>query len=239
MNEPSSLKTEFEWAIYADATFAGLSILIPIPGLDWAFEHYFRTRMPRAIARHRGQALQPEVIKALNQRPSQGWLKGCLTLAVQAIIWLIKRISRKILYFLTVKEATDMVSYYWHQAFLFDMMLAKNQLAQEETALLARQAMDDVLQTVTISPLLQLAQQITGGTRHIFRTLRRARRGHEDAEIEAARSEMKQTWTDFAEYFALLAEQYDRAYEIAATTTEEANAGKVEAKSTGDGKEIG
>ena len=207
--------TEFDWAIYADATFAGLSVLIPIPLLDLAFEHFFRTRMPRAIAKHRGHELEPAVVRTLNQRsnPGSGWLKGCLTLSLQAIIWLIKRISRKILYFLTVKEATDMISHYWHQAFLIDYTLLKDHLAREETAHLGRAAMEEVLNTVTTSPLLQLAQRITASTHHILRTLRKARRGDEDDLIEEKKSQMQQNWTDFADYFIIVAEQYDQAYQ--------------------------
>lgn len=205
--------TEFDWSLYADATFAGLSILIPIPVVDWLFEQYFRARMPRAIAKRRDQTLEPAVVKTLNRRFEAGCLRGCLTVSWKALIWLIKRISRKILYFLTVKEATDMISYYWHQAFLMDYMLVKGHLAQEATALPAREAMDATLATVTISPLLQLAKRVTAGTRHILQTLRRARQGDEDDLIEEKRGQMQQDWTDFADYLAMLAAQYDRAYQ--------------------------
>lgn len=50
-------QTAFEWPIYADATFAGLAVLFPIPLLDWALEEYFRRRMPRTIARYRHHTL--------------------------------------------------------------------------------------------------------------------------------------------------------------------------------------
>lgn len=43
--------TQFDWQIYADTTFAGLSLLILIPLLDVAFEWFFRRRMAHTIAR--------------------------------------------------------------------------------------------------------------------------------------------------------------------------------------------
>ena len=39
---PPQPNTTFDWLIYADATFAGLSVLIPIPIIDWIFENIFR-----------------------------------------------------------------------------------------------------------------------------------------------------------------------------------------------------
>jgi len=203
---------DFDWATYADATLAGLSVLIPIPLLDLAFEYYFRTRMPRAIAKRHKQELQPTVVQTLNRKQGEGFWKGCLTITVQGLISLIKRISRKILYFLTVKEATDMVSRYWHQAFLLNRATQQGHLDNLETAQQARAAIDEILETITTSPLAQLAQNITEGTRHIFRSLRQARQGTEDDSIEAKRAQMQQHWADFAPYFDSLAVQYDQVY---------------------------
>jgi hypothetical protein len=39
-------QSEFTWAIYGDATLAGLSALLPIPILDDVIEQRFRRRMP-------------------------------------------------------------------------------------------------------------------------------------------------------------------------------------------------
>ncbi|HMR66443.1 MAG TPA: hypothetical protein PKE64_20720, partial [Anaerolineae bacterium] len=53
----SPVATDFDWGVYADATMAGLAVLVPIPILDWLLEEIFRRRMPQAIARQRGQRL--------------------------------------------------------------------------------------------------------------------------------------------------------------------------------------
>jgi len=210
-------QTEFDWAIYANATFAGLAVLIPIPIIDWLFEEFFRRRIPGAIARRRDYDLSPAVIGILNKYQSEGCLKSLLLLPVKVTIDLLKRISRKILYFLTIKEATDKVSHYWHQAFLVDYALLAHHLHDEETTVIARRAITEVLDTITTSPLRQLSQRVTTGSRHILRTLlQKVRRGTEDDMddmIEEKKSQMVEDWGNFAEYFQALAGQYERAYQ--------------------------
>src|SRR3712207_1635145 len=105
-------RTNFDWARYADATLAGLSVLIPIPFLDTAFERFFRRRMPTAIARSRGRVL-PSPIEAELRPTSRNVLRACLTLPLTVTVGLVQRLSRKLLYFLTIKAATDALSQYW------------------------------------------------------------------------------------------------------------------------------
>ncbi len=72
--------------------------------------------------------------------------------------------------------------------------------------------MDEVLRETTTSPLLQLARQVTAGTHHILKTLRRVRRGREDEVVEQKRSQMIQQWAQFDDYLAALAVLYDQTY---------------------------
>src|SRR5918997_6943650 len=109
MHTPSQSDTAFDWAIYADATFAGLSVLIPIPLLDWVFEQFFRRRMLPTIAQRQGRQLPPAVRAQLN-RSSGSCLSTCLTAPLVATFWLLKSVSRKLLYFLTIKDATDQLA---------------------------------------------------------------------------------------------------------------------------------
>ena len=209
-------QTEFDWAIYADATFAGLAVLIPIPIVDWLFETFFRRRMPKTIATRREQLLEPSILKQLNRTTFDGCLKTALVLPISFSVWLIKRISRKILYFLTIKEASDMVSYYWHRAFLLDYALLSGHLRHLDSTVRAHQAINTVLKTITVSPLLQLAQQITAGTSHILRTLLQVRQGDEDDMVQAKKAQMDQSWSRFEAYFKEIAARYDQAYAQAA-----------------------
>jgi hypothetical protein len=204
------LRTGFEWSMYADATLAGLSVLIPIPFLDNVFETFFRRRMPTGIARSRGRVL-PNVIQAELSRTTGSWLRTCLTLPLTLTIGLVQRLSRKLLYFLTIKEAADKLSYYWHQAFLLDYMLAAGHVETAASAQVARQAMEQVLAT-TSSPLTQLAHQIIARSHHIWRTVRRARRGGEDEVIQQTKAQLEQRWGEFAEYFQAVAARYEQRY---------------------------
>jgi len=209
--------TAFDWAVYGNATLAGLSILIPIPFLDSAFEWFFsRQIMPTLIVRRGYKPSLPALSEF--ERDGDPWYTGCLLWPVSLSWSIIKRFSKKILYFLTVKEATDKLSYYWHRAFLLDYILALGHLDDPNAASLARLALAHTLNSAGISPLTQLARQIAAAPGHIFRSLRRARRGKVDAELQAKRSLIAQTWDSFAGYLDDLAARYDRAYATALAT---------------------
>ena len=159
---------KFEWAIYVDATLAGLAILIPLPLVDVLFEWIFKRRMPQAIAKRNGRTLTPETVRQLNR--GQFSCLGCLLWPLELVWLLLKRTYRTILYFLTVKEATDKLSYYWHRAYLLDKMMERGDLDNLESAALAAQALHQVLESITTSPLTQLAQEVIGNVRHILRS---------------------------------------------------------------------
>ena len=204
-------RTTFDWGVYANATFAGLSALIPLPFLDSLFEWFFRQRMVRAIARRRGLSLAPVVVYEIN-RSDESWLQSCALLPVTLTFQLVKRLSKKLLYFMTIKEATDKLSYYWHRAFLLDYMLLERHLDELASAQVARRALEQTLRTTTTSPLLQLAQQTARGTRHVLPSLRRARVGNEDEVIQQKKTLMAQAWENFGDYLEALAGRYDQAY---------------------------
>jgi hypothetical protein len=209
---PSPAAAQFHWSLYADATLAGLSVLVPIPFLDSAFEWFFKRRVPGAIVRWRGRRLDPAVLAELN-REKGGWLETCLMLPITLTWGLIKRLSKKVLYFLTIKEATDHLSYQWHRAFLIDYALQHGHLEARDSAEVARLAMEYALATATTSPLEGLAQRLIPHTRHVTRTLRKARKGEEDEVLGEKRAMMARAWAEFGEYLADVAYRYDRAYQ--------------------------
>jgi len=137
-------------------------------------------------------------------------------MAPRLIVDLLKRLSRKIFYFLTIKEATDQLSLYWHRAFLLDYMMAVGYLTETSVNPAAIQALEAVVSQPDISPLNQLSAQIVGSVRHIFRTLRQVRRGQEDEVVAETRSLMRGTWGDFTPYWQDLAAEFDQQVEIIA-----------------------
>lgn len=153
---PGQPNTAFDWAMYSDATLAGLAVLTPIPVLDWLLEEFFRRRIPAAVARNRGIYLHPSVSRILNHS-KEDCLTSCLMLPVRGAWNLAKSLSRKLFYVLSVKEASDKVSLYWHQAYLFDYMLASGHLESEASAEAARQAMEVAIRQAPVSPLNRLA----------------------------------------------------------------------------------
>lgn len=206
--------TSFEWPIYADGTLAGLSVLLPIPLLDWFLEEQFRRRMPASIARSRGQKLPAPVIRALNAS-DRGCLVSGLLFVLKLPLELLKRVSQKILYFLTIKAATDQVSYYWQRAFLLDYALRAGHLANAEAATRARRAMEQVLDA-TSSPLTALARQIIKSVRDLVPVLRRGRRGQDAQVLEQEQATMRQQWGAYEGMLRSLAAQYNQAYQQAA-----------------------
>ena len=206
---PEARTTDFDWSRYADATLAGLSVLIPIPFVDDAFEGYFRKRIPGAVARSRGRTLSGEV-RAVIEEEDAG-RGGCAALPARLVVGLFKRLSRKLLYFLTVKQATDRLSYYWYRAFLMDHMLASGHLESPESARVAHQAMEELLAS-TAGPLPRLAQQMVAQMHNVWPALRQARRGEEPDEVRQTRNLLERRWNEFAEHLGDVAARYDQAY---------------------------
>lgn len=203
---------KFEWPIYVDATLAGLAILIPIPLLDLLFEWIFKRRMPQAIAKRNGRSLAPEIVSQLNR--SQFSCMGCLLWPVQLVWLLLKRTYRTILYFLTIKDATDNLSYYWHRAYLLDLMMKRGDLDNRTDAPLAAEALQQVLDSLTTSPLTQLAQQVVANVRHILRSSWRwLRRKQEDEMMANTRTKMANAWRDLSGYFDEVAVRYEQQLE--------------------------
>lgn len=204
--------TVFDWPLYADATFAGLACLTPVIFVDSLLEWFFRERQPTSIAQHRNSPLAVEVVRELNYE-SLNWVWGCVFFPLWLGVQLLKRFSKKILYFLTIKEATDKLSTYWHRAFLLDYALQCGHLTNVASARRVRLALAQVLRTHTTSPIEQLAREVVRQGTNIAGSLRRVRRGEgEDATIQAKKSLMNAAWANLAQYWGEVAERYLAAY---------------------------
>lgn len=164
--------------------------------------------MIHTIAKRNGRELSPEIMGIINQR--QGCFPGCFLWPVTLGLEFVKRLYRTVLYFLTIKSATDQLSYYWHRAFLLDYMLRRGDLDNAAKAKIASAALQTLLKTTTTSPLFQLANKISAGVNHIFRTLWQFLRRHrEDEVVVNTRKEMEESWGKFSDYLIELAARYD------------------------------
>lgn len=205
-------KQAFDWAIYANATFAGLAVLVPIPLIDFLLESYFKRQMLPTIAKRRKVLIPAEALQVMLAWGC-AW-QGCLLWPLVVIFWFLKRLSTKILYFLTIKEATDKLSYYWHQAYLMEYLVGQGHLNTAESASWARPALEKTLEETVTSPLHKTALDVIENSRHILRTLFRLRRRQEEDEVvQESRNLLEKQWEEVQEYLEELAERYQAQYE--------------------------
>jgi hypothetical protein len=168
---------EFDWRVYADATCAGLTPLIPIPLLDIAVERVFRKRMPAAIARVDGRTLRPHERERLGRSGSRLLsLSGCLALPLAAVRYLARVIWHKLVYVLAVADAAGLVSTYWHRAYLMDHMIRAGHLDPGADADWAIRVFFAALDEADTSPLIGLARQLVSTSRRLLGMLLRAAR---------------------------------------------------------------
>jgi hypothetical protein len=125
---------------------------------------------------------------------------------------LILRLSRKILYVLTIHEATRMLSYYWQRAFLMNYMIEAGHLNSLESAERARQAMDHVIEE-TSSPLTSLAQHVVHNAGSVLRVTRHALRGRNEEVWSESRDMVSREWDSYATFFERLGQRYEQRYQ--------------------------
>ncbi len=207
-----SVPTEFDWLVYADGTFAALALLLPIPFLDALIERFFRRRMPQDIARRRGRTLPLASVRAVN-RSRAGFFDGCLMLPVQAVVYLVRNLWRTIMYVLTIVDASEKLSYYWHRAFLLDYMIGRGDLDHPPRAELAAAALHEVLETTPTSPFLTLAREIVEMARArlgaLLRAIFRGARRQRTTETKRVADIIAGHWSEFQGYLIDLAARYD------------------------------
>lgn len=218
--------TDFNWLVYADATFAGLAVLIPVPFVDLAVEELFRRRMPRDIAWINGRLLPEPLVRQLNRRRPARPLMGCLLLPFRAILYLFRNIFRTILYALSVADATENLGYYWHRAFLLDYAIRAGHMDTAAQSQAASAAIDKTMLEITTSPFTQLAQQIISDwARQLVRLrtyIRYLRTREESERVVETRETMATAWKDYRDYLLAVGAKYDANFALLSTPAPDA-----------------
>ena len=212
-----SATAPFTWSVYADATLAGLSVLIPLPLVDDLFESYFRKRMVKSIAQRHQRSLDRTVVTTVNRTP-QDWLsrlRSCLFLPFRLAVELVLSLSRKLLYFLSIKKAVDALNYYWQRAYLLDHMVRQGYLRNGQDPEMAVNILEMVLNEHSQSPLTQLAGEVVRSPARLVRSVRRARQGIEDPELAETKQTMRGAWGQYEDYFKRLSDRYDTLFQSA------------------------
>lgn len=101
------------------ALLTGLTPLIPVPFADDLVKGHLRRRLVHLLAQAHGRELSANAVEALARDQSRGGclLGGCLT---QVLLYPLKKVFRKIFFFLEWKRAIDLTSYTYHWGYLLD-----------------------------------------------------------------------------------------------------------------------
>jgi hypothetical protein len=141
-----------------------------------------------------------------------GSLRGCLSVVVKALLYVVKRIWRKIIYVLAVKDAVTALTRYWHRAYLIDHMVRAGHLEPGADTRLAAEIFGRVLREIDPSPLRGIAQQTVANVHHVLRLLIDARRlGAATVTRELGRV-LGSHWSAAEASLVATAERYNRAY---------------------------
>ena len=206
----------FDWRIYADATCAGLAVLVPLPLVDLMFETIFRRRIPGTISRVHRRPIEPAVRLDLG-RSQTGVLSAssCLMVPFAVGRYVLGRVWRKIVYIYAVKDSTTALAEYWHRAFLIDHMVRAGHLEAGVDTDLAVRTFHQTVSELDPSPLTGLARLTVANVGHVFRLLVRARRLGA-AEVTRSLGEMVSShWLAAEGSLRSAASRYNALYQLA------------------------
>jgi hypothetical protein len=136
------------------AVLTGLTPLIPVPLLDDLVKSYFRKRLVRSLAASSGRPLTDEELNALASEPEGGCLGGCVG---TVLVYPLKKLFRKIFYFLEWKRAVDLTSRTYHFGYLVGHALRPRagapSLLDAHGARAVNEAIEAVCREAPIKPL--------------------------------------------------------------------------------------
>jgi hypothetical protein len=168
--ERNALEAGGQRGLVSYAVLTGLTPLIPVPVLDDVVKDYFRRRLVRALAASRGRPLGEEEVSALTEGPGGGFLRGCV---VTLLVYPLKKIFRKVFFFLEWKRAADLTSQTYHFGHLVGYALERRAggptLLDAHGAARVGRAIEAVCREAPIKPV----ERAVGGT---FRQSRKALR---------------------------------------------------------------
>ncbi len=132
------------------SVLVGLSPLVPVPFVDDWLKNYFRRRMVRSLAAVHQQILNKDAVNALTEEKS-GCFLGCLG---AVILYPLKKIFRKLFYFLEWKRAVDLTSHTYHYGYVVDFALHEGYLKSDvDNYETVRKSIDEVCKHTPIKPI--------------------------------------------------------------------------------------
>ena len=133
------------------ALLVGLTPLIPLPLADDLAKQFLQQRMVRSLARTHGVTIDEKDLPGmLSVLPAKkGCLSGCL---LSAIAYPLKKLARKIFFFLEIKRAVDLTSYTYHYGYLLDYAMREGWFAKRGLKEIDA-ALDDICLAAPIKPV--------------------------------------------------------------------------------------
>jgi hypothetical protein len=107
------------------AVLTGLTPLVPIPFVDDQIYGYFMRSLVQSLVASHGKTLPSEEIAMLAAQPSRSCVLGCLA---SALLYPLKKVLRKVFFFLEWKRAVDTISHTYYQGYLIDVALSEDWL---------------------------------------------------------------------------------------------------------------
>lgn len=158
---------------------AGLCPLIPLPFLDdWTLE-WVRRRLVVESFRDHGREASPRALQLLTWRPERNALAGCLRLAVigpllRLTVYLVRKVFRKIVFFLTLSDCVDRFSETFHEGYLLERafeleLVGDGSPAADERLWPVRWAVLAACRAVDPRPVRQIARRAFRGSRQALR----------------------------------------------------------------------
>ena len=149
------------------AVMVGLTPLIPLPFLDDLARDALRRRMVRALAAEQGVTFAAVEVAALADEPRGGCL-GCLPALV---LYPLKKLFRKVFFFLEIKRAIDLVSTTWHFGWLLQVALLDRTLSAGDAARTAavRATIEALIAESSVTPLERAFREVLTHSRGALR----------------------------------------------------------------------
>lgn len=171
MSEPAGTAPPWFRAVVWDSLLCGLCPLLPIPIVDDLVLARMRRRMVEHLVGRWQVALTPAQLALLS---SGGRKLGVGRLVLKAAIYPFKKMLRKILYFLAIKDAVDTFSLLFHQGYLVHAALAYGALerggpADDARVAAAAAAVHGTLAATNTRPLRRLLIGVMRNSRDLVR----------------------------------------------------------------------
>lgn len=148
------------------SVLTGLTPLIPVPLVDDLFLSYFLRSLVRKLAAHHGKQVSSSEIETLVAQKGRGFILGCLG---TVILYPIKKVLRKIFFFLEWKRAADTISRTYYVGYLLDMAFQEGWLGnQSSDAPKVRAAIDAALLRTNPSLVNRAALGVVDQSKELF-----------------------------------------------------------------------